>query len=241
MEIIFWLFVLFTLLYEPVFGYFSYQKFKGKVIIDPSIRIKYYYFVMLGLWIPTLIILGLVAGTSLSLKDIGLRGLSFNDETLGSFATWFALGFAIIQCLSIVGYIIASKFSKKVKDKLIWEQQKAFRKSPFRDILPVSKKDKKVWTYVSLTAGVTEEIIYRGFLMFAISSLFPDLSIWVVMIIAAILFGLAHTYQGIGNVIRTTIFGLFFCVLYVGLGSIIPLIIFHFLVDYFGKIGTKEV
>lgn len=237
MEIIFWLFILFALLYEPIFGYFSYQKFKGKVIIDPSIRVKYYYFVMLGLWIPTLIILGLVAGTSLSLKDIGLNGLSFNNETLGSFATWFALGFGIIQCLLIVGHIIAAKFSKEVRDKITWEQQKAFRNSPFREILPVSKKDKKVWTYVSLTAGVTEEIIYRGFLLFALTSLFPDLSIWIAIIIASVLFGLAHTYQGLGNVVRTTLFGVFFCVLYVGLGTIIPLIIFHFLVDYFAKTG----
>ncbi|WP_422392303.1 CPBP family intramembrane glutamic endopeptidase [Niallia oryzisoli] len=84
---------------------------------------------------------------------------------------------------------------------------------------------------------MTEEIIYRGFLIYALSQLFPDFSIWFVLIISSILFSLAHTYQGFPNVIRTTIFGFFIAVLYIGLGSIIPLILFHFLVDYIAKIG----
>jgi membrane protease YdiL (CAAX protease family) len=104
--------------------------------------------------------------------------------------------------------------------------------------LPVTEKEKKVWIYVSLTAGITEEIIYRGFLLFALSFLFPDLSVWLVILLSSILFGLAHTYQGfVTGVVRTTIFGIVFSVLYMGLGSIVPLIILHFLIDYLAKLG----
>lgn len=91
------------------------------------------------------------------------------------------------------------------------------------------------------TPGVTEEIIYRGFLIFAFAFLFPHLSIWLIILLASLLFGLAHTYQGlITGVLRTTIFGMLFSILYIALGSILPLIVFHFLIAYFAKLGEKE-
>ncbi|MCZ0703840.1 CPBP family intramembrane glutamic endopeptidase [Natronobacillus azotifigens] len=75
------------------------------------------------------------------------------------------------------------------------------------------------WNYVSITAGVTGEIIYRGFLIFAFAFLFPHFSIWLIILLVSLLFGLAHTYQGlITGVLRTTIFGMLFSILYIALG-----------------------
>jgi len=113
-------------------------------------------------------------------------------------------------------------------------------KSKFSEIMPITKKDKKLWTYVSWTAGVTEEILYRGFLLYILGQLLPSSILWDKLLIAALLFGLAHTYQGYGNVIRTSIIGLFFSFLYIALDSIIPVILLHFLIDYVGKIGVDE-
>lgn len=111
----------------------------------------------------------------------------------------------------------------------------------FTPILPVNDKEKKVWNFVSLSAGITEEVLYRGFLIFALSYLFPNLSIWGVIIVAAFIFGLAHTYQGFWiGVIRTSIVGFLFSSLYIVLGSIIPLIVLHFLIDYLAKLGDHQ-
>ncbi|MEH7379023.1 CPBP family intramembrane glutamic endopeptidase [Bacillus sp. JJ1533] len=108
-------------------------------------------------------------------------------------------------------------------------------------MLPVTDKEKKIWNYVSLTAGITEEIIYRGFLIFALGYFFPGLSIGLVIILSSLMFGMAHTYQGfLTGVIRTTIFGLLFSILYIGIGSILPLIVFHFLIDYVAKLGDVK-
>ena len=107
--------------------------------------------------------------------------------------------------------------------------------------MPVTNKEKKIWNFVSLTAGITEEIIYRGFLIFAFAYLFPDFSIWLVIILSSLLFGLAHTYQGFTTgVLRTTIFGVIFSILYIGIGSILPLIVIHFLIDYVAKLGELK-
>ncbi|MFP3722585.1 CPBP family intramembrane glutamic endopeptidase, partial [Niallia circulans] len=65
-------------------------------------------------------------------------------------------------------------------------------------------------------------------------------TIWLVIIISSLLFGLAHTYQGGIGVIRTAIIGILFSGLYLGLGSILPLIVLHFLIDYVAKLGESN-
>jgi uncharacterized protein len=155
--------------------------------------------------------------------------------------TYIAFGIASLYLFIISYYAIGYYFSDKVKNKLTKAKEQGLKKIEFYVMLPVTKKEKKLWNYVSLTAGVTEEIIYRGFLIFALAYLFPNFSIWIVILLSSLLFGLAHTYQGfLTGVLRTTTVGILFSILYIGLGSILPLIAFHFLIDYVGKLGDVE-
>ncbi|WP_046175707.1 CPBP family intramembrane glutamic endopeptidase [Domibacillus indicus] len=239
MEIWYWLVLVFLLTYEPVYGFFDYQKFKHRVQRNPGERVTYYKKVMAGLWLPALFILGLAAIGPPSLEDIGLKGVSLDTQTLGKWPVYISLSLAALYIVSLIYYLIGSKISGKMKNEIVKVKQSELEKSKFADILPVTKKDKTVWTYVSWTAGITEEIIYRGFLIFALPLLFPSLSTWAVLLVSAVLFGLAHTYQGAANVVKTAIFGLFFAVLYIGLDSVIPLILLHFFIDYIGKIGDE--
>ncbi|MCJ8007055.1 CPBP family intramembrane glutamic endopeptidase [Lederbergia wuyishanensis] len=240
MDIIIWLVITFLFLYEPIYGYFDYQKFKERVRRNPNERTKYYKKVMVGLWIPTLVILGLVIFGPLTWHDIGLRGITLDTDPLGTWVTYIVIGIAILYTLLLIYYFVGSKVSKKIQQEIIKATKRDLEKSKFADIMPVTKEDKKVWTFVSWTAGITEEIIYRGFLIFAIPHLFPSLSIWAVLIISSIIFGLAHTYQGFSNVVRTSIVGLFFAVLYMCLHSIIPVMLLHFFIDYIAKISDSD-
>ena len=86
------LLILFTLIYEPVIGYFEYQKFKVKVKSHPEARVSYYKKIMIGLWIPTIIILGLSAFSELSLKDIGITMPNFQLEILGTVPSYISIG-----------------------------------------------------------------------------------------------------------------------------------------------------
>ncbi|MDZ5473359.1 CPBP family intramembrane glutamic endopeptidase [Bacillus sp. 31A1R] len=240
MELYFWIVIAFLCTYEPIYGYFDYQKFKEKVRIHSGERVKYYKKIMIGLWVPTLFILGLVLFGPITLQDIGIKGVSLHTETLGKWVTYITLGLFAVYTLALIYYLIGSKVSVKMRNEIAKAKQAELEKSKFNDIMPVSKHDKKVWTFVSWTAGITEEIIYRGFLLFALTQLFPDLSIWVILIVSSVLFGLAHTYQGWNNVIRTSIMGLFLALIYISLDSLIPVILFHFLADYIGKIGGSN-
>lgn len=57
MEYGFWLVIIFAILYEPIIGYFDFQKFKVDVRENQNARLKYYKNSIIGLWVPTIFIL----------------------------------------------------------------------------------------------------------------------------------------------------------------------------------------
>ncbi|WP_338453095.1 hypothetical protein R4Z09_15215 [Niallia oryzisoli] len=149
MTIFYWIIIVLLLTYEPIYGYFDYQRFKARVRRFPNERVKYYSKVMLGLWIPAIVILGLTAFGPVTLKDIGLSGIAINTAALGKWTTFISLGLAVIYLLSLCYYIIGSKVSEKMQNNIAEIQKKQLEASTFADIMPVSKEDKKVWTFVS--------------------------------------------------------------------------------------------
>ncbi|ARK32491.1 CPBP family intramembrane glutamic endopeptidase [Halalkalibacter krulwichiae] len=238
MEFAIILLLIFLVIYEPVIGYFDYQKFKKNVKTHDQARRNYYLNSIIGLWIPTLYIFLIVVFTDLTFAEIGLTLPSINTEPLGAVVTYSVVGLACLYYVGILYYFIGYQVSSKIRASFMRAKEKEYEKTEFQEILPQTKEEKKLWNYVSLTAGVTEEVIYRGFLLFALPFLFPQLSIWLVILLASLLFGLAHTYQGwLIGVFRTMVFGVFFSILFIALGSILPLIVLHVLIDYVAKLG----
>lgn len=238
MEFVIWLLIIFLLTYEPIYGYFDFQRFKQKVAIDNQARLRYYNKAMIGLWVPTIIILLLIVCTELTFKDIGLALPTINTEPLGKWVTYIGLGIGVFYLLIVLYYIIGFNFNEKIRRALSIKKKEQWENSVITTMMPVTEKEKKRWNFVSLTAGLTEEVIYRGFTIFALTYLFPSLSIWFIILLSSLLFGLAHTYQGfLTGVLRTSIFAILFCIIYISTGSIIPLIVLHFLIDYIAKLG----
>ncbi len=98
-------------------------------------------------------------------------------------------------------------------------------------IAPRGRDELWNWTIMSSTVGICEEILYRGFLLWY---LLRWLSEAPAILVAAIIFGLAHLYQGWGGVIRSGILGAVFCLGYLLIGSLWALMALHAVVD----IGT---
>ena len=85
--------------------------------------------------------------------------------------------------------------------------------------------------FVCLTAGVTEEIIFRGFIQTRLQKIYNNS--FVSITITALLFGLAHfTYGTIGNVAIPVLIGLIFGIFYQKYSNLKVLIIAHFLIDF---------
>jgi membrane protease YdiL (CAAX protease family) len=98
-------------------------------------------------------------------------------------------------------------------------------------MMPRERREFAAFSALSLTAGVCEEILFRGHLMAFFDALVgPILS----TVAACALFGFGHAYQGKAGIVRTAIVGLFMALVYRATGSLLAPIISHALIDYGG-------
>lgn len=97
-------------------------------------------------------------------------------------------------------------------------------------LIPASTAERYWFALVAVGAGVSEEILFRGFLLFYLDS-FTSLSSMQMIAVSSLLFGLCHIYQGWFGVLGTTLAGFCLAYLYVGSGSLLLPIIVHALLD----------
>ncbi|WP_456789113.1 CPBP family intramembrane glutamic endopeptidase [Cellulomonas sp. P5_C5] len=96
---------------------------------------------------------------------------------------------------------------------------------------PATPAARRGWAGLSLSAGVTEEISYRGLLVLALLLAVPDLPHGAVVALAALLFGVAHWYQGRLGMLATGVLGALLTQLYLSTGSLLLPMVLHVLID----------
>ena len=105
-------------------------------------------------------------------------------------------------------------------------------------ILPQKSTELIPFCGLAVTAGLCEEFLYRGFTMTAIGNL--GLPTGVIVLCSAVLFGMAHLYQGKAGFVSTTILGLLFGFARLGLGSLVPVVAWHIGIDVLaGFVGYR--
>jgi len=95
-------------------------------------------------------------------------------------------------------------------------------------ILPRTRRERNSFFLLSVSAGVCEEILYRGFVFAYLASFMDTLS---VVVISSLLFGMAHSYQGFKGIPQTALVGLALAVLYVLTGSLWASMVLHAAID----------
>jgi hypothetical protein len=101
---------------------------------------------------------------------------------------------------------------------------------PFVGLVP-HPGERSRFVGLAVTAGVTEELLYRGFGITYLHRLAPGWSSELVVLVVAAAFGLAHLSQGWKNVLLTGLLGVLFGVVTVDTGSVLPAIVVHTLID----------
>ena len=104
-----------------------------------------------------------------------------------------------------------------------------FQSEDISYLLPRTALEKVFWIALSISAGVAEELCFRGFVITRLTILTG--SIWPGVLIGSLSFGLGHLYQGWAGVVIIGIYGVLFSLLFVARGSLVPCIIAHMLQD----------
>lgn len=103
------------------------------------------------------------------------------------------------------------------------------------DVLPVTPAETAVFGLVLVPLGsLSEEIVYRGFVMGQLWGWTGNA--WIAAVLAAVLFGIMHRYQGTWGMLRTGLIGLVFAVGVIATGSLVPSILAHVLANLGGTI-----
>jgi membrane protease YdiL (CAAX protease family) len=91
--------------------------------------------------------------------------------------------------------------------------------------LPQRALEVFIWIGVSISAGFSEELVFRGYFQRQFQTLTH--SRWIALFLQAVLFGISHGYQGIEACVRITLFGTLFGLLALWRGSLRPGMMAH--------------
>ena len=106
-------------------------------------------------------------------------------------------------------------------------------------MLPRSLGELRAFLALSFTAGVCEELLYRGFMVWYLNHFLP---LAVAAAVAIVLFAIGHSYQGRRGVVQTGVVGALMTVLYMISGSLYVSMLLHALVDaYSGTMGRRAL
>ena len=98
-------------------------------------------------------------------------------------------------------------------------------------ILPHGREELRWFLGVALTAGICEEILYRGFALWALQ---PWCGFYGAVAISTVLFALAHGYQGRRGALGAAGIGVVFVLMLVLCRSLVPAIVVHAIFDLIG-------
>jgi len=167
-------------------------------------------------------------------------------------AGWFALGrggaaLGLIPrggALAWTGYglsaLVSAALLIQVRSVLRNPESLASMRDKFSAVmflLPHTPRERRTFDAVSVTAGVCEEVIFRGYLIAYLMAVFGA-PFWVAALLSSVVFGFAHAYQGPLGIPRTAAVGGLLALLYGLTGSLWAPMVVHAVMDIAsGRIG----
>lgn len=95
-------------------------------------------------------------------------------------------------------------------------------------LLPASRHERRWWIVLSLSAGICEELLYRGYLLHFLDA---QVGLGMAWLLSSLAFGFAHLYQGWRGIVSAAVTGLLLGLLAIGTGNLLLPIAVHILVD----------
>jgi uncharacterized protein len=204
----------YTVLVEPFLRTNFYRNLKKQLSIDPSARILFYRTQVLWEWSWVVVLVLIVMPFPQPLSWLGL--------TMPNMIGW------IITAALLLGIGLSTVLLRR-NPGAMEAMQRSLEASSV--LLPSTPAERKWYAAAAITAGICEELLYRGFLMRYLPATFPMLDWLVVAILSGIIYGLSRAYQGFKGISQTALTGFSFAIVYYLGGSLLPAMLFHILAE----------
>jgi len=202
-------------LVQPFAGRRRYQQLLERLRHDPSARLHHYRRGITFEWAGAALV-GLLA----LLAHSRLRSLwppGSHTSVTGQIP-----GIAV----ALIAVTALYRFGGQAMQKALEVQLK-----PVAALLPRTPAERWVFALLALTAGICEEVLYRGFGLAALRWAAPGLGHPALIAITAVAFGMAHLYQGRRGVALTGLAGAYFAWIAISAGSLVPVMVLHAILD----------
>lgn len=204
-----------SVLVDPWLSYVWYQRARKRIEAGvPGAKVRLYQQTVSAQVISTALILAYWRSGRIPASSLGM----------GAPRSW---AWSMVPMLAIVGLLAWSSLRLRPKAEKIREKVK----DSIGALLPESRQERSWWGAVSVGAGISEELMYRGFLLYYLSTYLPQFNIPEKVLLISVAFGLAHIYQGWKGTISTGILGLILAGLYLMTGSLLLPIVVHAALD----------
>jgi len=211
-----WIFTFVLVVVFPILDYVLYPRLKSTMQI--------YIWNILALWSLTAACVWTSRMNHLALSDLG-------EQTGNPFRT-------IVICAILAAIFLLLVGIQQAQKKKATPEQLEKALAGAKRLMPNNSTERAVWVVVSISAGVCEELLYRGWVLSFFAAALG--SVWLGLLISSVLFGFAHVYQGRSAILGTGIVGAVFAIVYVVCGSLIPGQLLHTAMDLNSGLAFKR-
>ncbi|MEN8007803.1 MAG: CPBP family intramembrane glutamic endopeptidase [Candidatus Krumholzibacteriota bacterium] len=214
------LFALVTLLVlavvVPLFGTWDFRRMLRKIEEgQANARTSFYIWTLIWEWGLVLIFVGYWIAAGRDMAPLSLVPVASGWQ-------WLAIGLGIAATVPIIWQMTS----------IIGSPQKLAgfcdEVSCLIEMAPGSAREVRLFNAVAITAGVCEEILYRGVLL---GILTPIVGTWQAVALSSVIFGLGHTYQGGSGIAKSALVGLVMALLTIFSGSLFVAMFLHATID----------
>ncbi|MCH7573216.1 MAG: CPBP family intramembrane metalloprotease [Planctomycetes bacterium] len=232
MTVIDHLFVFVLLVIVPLYQHFyavpkMHREFAEE---SPGLRERTYWYTIATQWGITIALLFLWWLAARGLDALGL-------VIPGGWLFWISIVIVMVAIAVFWMVLQAQASTPESHAKVL----KAFQeRAPF---MPRNSGEMRHFTAISVTAGICEEIVYRGYLIWYATQFTGAGTGGLLMAVAltSLVFGLGHIYQGVSGAIQIFAAGLFFGCIYVLSGSLWVPMAAHAIIDIVAGLYTVHL
>lgn len=227
MQLVDHVFILLLLVLQPIHGAFEARYYVAQAKAGrPAERIRFYRQTAMMEWTFLMLLAAAWYDFGRPIADLGFV-----------MSTGPGLWIGVAACTALTGFLLYAW--RRAKSASV--DEKARYAESFGNLvhfIPHTRRELHNFYGISITAGIVEEIVYRGYVLWYLGQVMP---LWAAVVVSSIAFGLGHIYQGPSGAFRAGLVGLAFAVLYVVSGSIWLPILAHALLDILQGAATHEI
>lgn len=213
-----WVLFLIFVIGFPIENAFSTRFFEKRLESGKISRSFLHVYSMMFLWLSAIVILWIWSTSGRPWSELGLAW----EWTLRIQIVWGV-------CALISGYFLVQWITLSFSAR----QREAYADAVrgvggVKMIMAETLSEHRSFKLLGTTAGMTEEIIFRGFLIWAFAQFMP---LWAAALASLALFIFMHRYQGLAGMGQVAIAGGIITLLFLVGGSLWPLIALHIAID----------